>query len=168
MRYILLPLAYEHFLEAYLGKEGRCGRRVVVIPRLGVLRRSSGAGVHWGRGLHRGRGGSWERQRQVGTLALDQSGVQAVGVLGGVACFHRRRLRGLRLRPAGVGRHAVGVVGIGAGLVDVPQVAQVGLVGAPALGSVLVLEVGQVDAVHLLDLSGGEEFIGELCMFKEL
>ena len=70
------------------------------------------------------------------------------------------RFGGLRLGSAGVGGHTVGVFGIGAGLVNIPQVAQVGLVGAAALGSVLVLEVGQVDPVQLLDL-GRERWGGE-------
>ena len=61
---------------------------------------------------------------------------------------------------AGVGGHTVRVFGIGAGLVNIPQVAQVGLVRAAALGSVLVLEVGQVDPVQLLDL-GRERWGGE-------
>lgn len=66
-----------------------------------------------------------------------------------------------------MGSHAVGVVRIGAGLVDFAQVAQVGLVGATSFSAVLVLEVGQVDAVHLLNLRGEEEITGELIQMTD-
>lgn len=72
--------------EAYLGEERRCGWSIVVVPRLWVLGWSSRPDVQRGRGLDWcwGRTDNWEHQGHVGALALDQSHVQAVGVLGGI------------------------------------------------------------------------------------
>lgn len=158
-------------LKANLGEERHCRRSVVIIPWLRVFAWSSRANIKRGWGLHWcwSRGGSGEHQGQVGALALDQSSIQAVGVFGGVTGFHWCRLGGLWLRfgPGGVGSHTVWVIRIRAGLVDIPQVAQVGLVRATSLSTVFVLEVGQVDAVHLLNLRGGGGVIGGLIQMMQ-
>lgn len=133
------------------GQEGLHHRGVVVVACAGVS--------HWGRvDVRRGLDGSWRwgRGRSFGGHGGHEGGVEAVQAVGipiGVAGLQRGGLGGLGLGPGGVRGHTLGgVLGVGAGLVDLAQVCQVGLVGATAFGPVLVLQVSQVDTVQFLNL----------------
>lgn len=112
-----------------------------------------GVKVSWGFNGSRDSGFDWGRSRgQVGVIGVSLR-VKAVRVSVRVTGLDWRRCWCLNFGFGScVSGHTVWVISLSTRFVDVGKVLQVHLVGTTGLGSVLILQVCQIDAIELCNL----------------